>query len=104
MQLIKLRYRGLNEGPQRDGLIGAHRNVAHPEFDRVKERMRPNVPPDLLRVIDAVGLNQELDEVLVLAPTGKIIRNVGSRKLVKHLATVRLEASIHPQPERRVRR
>ena len=71
---------------------------------RVEEWMRPNVPPDLLRVVDAVGLDQQLDEIFVLAPAGKIIRNIGARKFVEHLAAVGLQPGIHAQPERRIGR
>src|SRR5258707_15656152 len=101
MQLIKLRHGSLNQGSQRDGLIRAHRNVAYPELNRIKEWMRPDVPPDLLCIIDAVGLDQQLNEVFVLAPARKIIRNIRPRKLVKNLASVRLQSGIHPQPEPR---
>src|ERR1700683_1158418 len=104
MQLIELRHRSLNQRGQRNRLIRAHGNVAHPELNRIKKRMRPDVPPDLLRIIDAVGLDQQLDEVFILAPAGKVIRNVGPGKLVKYLAPVSLQPCIHPQPEGRVSR
>ena len=56
-------------------------------------RMRADVPPDLLGVVDAVGLDQQVDEVLELAPTGvERVGDVGARELVEDLAAVRLAA------------
>ena len=69
-----------------------------------KNGMRPHVPPDLLRVVDAVGAHQQVDEVVVVGPARERIRDVGSRELVEHLAAIRLEPGVHAEPERRVRR
>ena len=102
MQLVQLRHGGLDQSGQRNGLVGPHGNIADPELDRIKERMRPDIPPDLLRVIDAVGLDQQLDEIFVFSPAGEVIRNIGARKFVEHLAAVGLQSRIHSQPERRI--
>ena len=48
----------------------AHRDVADAELERLEERMRPDVPPDLLGVVDAVGPDQQVDELFVLAQLG----------------------------------
>src|SRR5436305_11655755 len=88
IELVQLGYGRLNQGSQCYRLVGAHGNVAYPEFEGVEERVRANVPPDLLGVVDAVGLNQQLDEVFVLAPTGEIIGNISAGKFVEHLAAV----------------
>ena len=104
VQLVQLGDGGLNQRRQRDGLVHPHGNVAHPEFQRVEEWMRPNVPPDFLGVVDAVGLDQQLDEIFVLAPAGKVIRNIGARKLVEHFAAIRFQPRVHPQPERGIGR
>ena len=104
MQLVKLRHGRLDQRGDRDGLVRAHRNIADAELDGVEEWMRPDVPPDLLRVIDAVGLDQQLDEVLVLAPARKIVGDVGARELVEHLAAIGLQPGVHAEPERRVGR
>ena len=66
--------------------------------------MRTDVPPDFLRVVDAIGLDQQLDEIFVFAPAGEIVRNVGARKFVEHLAAIGFQSGIHPQPERRIGR
>lgn len=62
--------------------------MSHTEFEGAEERVRADVPPDFLGVIDAIGLDQQLDEVLVLAPAGEIIGNIGAGKFVKDLAAV----------------
>ena len=64
--------------------------------------MRPDIPPDLLGVVDAVGLYQQIHEALVLAPAREVIRNVGAREFVEHLAAIGFEAGVHAQPERRI--
>ena len=88
MKLVQLGDRGLDERGQRNGFIHPHRNIANPEFQGAEEWVRPDIPPDFLRIIDAVGLDQQLDEVVVLAPTGKVIGNIRARKLVKNFATI----------------
>ena len=64
--------------------------------------MRPHVPPDLLGVVDAVGLDQQVDEALVVGPAREGVGDVGARKLVEHLAAIRLEPGVEADPERRV--
>src|SRR5580704_10929107 len=65
-------------------------------------RVRPDVPPDLLGVVDALGLHQQIHEALVFTPAWKIVRNVGARKFVEYFAAIRFQARVHAQPERRV--
>ena len=68
----------------------AHRDVADAELERREERMRADVPPDLLGVVDAVGLDQQVDEVFVLGPAGESVGDVGARELVEDLAAIGL--------------
>ena len=49
----------LEERGEADRLVDAHRHVADAVLERGEERMRPHVPPDLLRVVDAVRLHQQ---------------------------------------------
>ena len=65
--------------------------------------MRPDIPPDLLRVVDAVGLDQQVDEVFELAVARKAVRDIRARKLIEDLRAIALEPRLHPAPERRVR-
>src|SRR5437868_2579812 len=73
IELIQLCYRGLNQGRQSYSLIGAHGDVTNAKLDGAEEWMRANVPPDFFGIVDAVGLDQELDDIVVLAPAGDIV-------------------------------
>ena len=66
--------------------------------------MRPDVPPDALGVVDAVGANQKVDEPLEVGPARERVGDVRARELVEHLAAIRLQAGVHAEPERRVGR
>src|SRR4029077_7425934 len=68
VQPIQFRRRRLNQRRQRNRLLDAHRNIANSKLERVKEWMRPDVPPDFFRVIDAVSLDQKLDVAVILSP------------------------------------
>src|SRR6185295_20157892 len=62
-QLEELHADRLDERRDRHGLVHPHGNVADAELDRVEEGVRPQVPPDLLAVVDAVGLDEDPYEV-----------------------------------------
>src|SRR3954465_8056759 len=61
--------------------------------------MRPDIPPDFLGVVDTVGLYEQVNETLILAPALKGVGDVGARKLVENFAAVRLQSGIHSLPE-----
>src|SRR5215470_12989792 len=63
--------------------------------------MGPDVPPDLLRVVDASGLDQERDIVLVVGPRAKVIRNVGAWKLLEYLRAIAFQSGFGAHPEGR---
>ena len=68
-RLVKIDGRGLDERGDGHRLLGAQGNVAGADFDRVEEGMRPDIPPDFLGVVDAVGAHQQADVVLKLGIT-----------------------------------
>src|SRR5258708_35373294 len=104
IQFVEFGHGRLNQSRQRNRLLNSHRHVAYPELEGIEEWMRSNVPPDLLRVINAVRLDQQLDEVLVLAPAREIIGDVRAWEFVEYFAAVGFQPRIHPQPERRISR
>src|SRR4029077_10330276 len=104
VELVQFGDGGLNQSRQRNGLVHPHRNVADAEFQRVEEWMGTNVPPDFFCVVDAIGLDQHFDEILVLAPTGEIVGDVVTGELVKDLAAIRFQSRVHSQPERGIGR
>src|SRR5205823_5917226 len=65
-KLQELRDRRLHERDDAHRLVDARRGVADPELDRRVQVVRPEIPPDLLAVVDGVGLDEELDVVLPL--------------------------------------
>src|ERR1039458_7595010 len=104
MQLVQHGHGRLDQRCNSHGFVEPHGNVAYPYLEGVKEWMRADVPPDFLAVIDAMGLDQKVDEGLVFRPVGENIGNVGSREPLKHFTAVRFKPGIHTHPEGRVRR
>ena len=102
MQLVELDRHGLEERGEGDRLLDPHRHVADAELEGVEERVRADVPPDLLAVVDAVGLDQQLDVVVVLGEAAEVVRDAGAREAVEDHAAVRLEAGVAALPEGRV--
>src|SRR5882724_4390099 len=104
VQLVQFDHRRLNQSRQRNRLVKTQRDIADPDLERVKERMRPDVPPDLLRIVDALGADKQVDKVLEITPACEGVRNVGAREFVEDFAAIGFQAGIHAQPERRVSR
>jgi hypothetical protein len=94
--------RGLDERGDGDRLFGAERDVAGADFDGVEEGMRADVPPDFFGVVDAVGLDEEVDVVFEFGVAGEGVGDVGARKVFKDLGAVALVAGLHAEPEGRV--
>src|SRR5215471_2973513 len=103
-QLVELDADGLDQGRQRNRLVGPHRDVAHAELDRLEEGVRADVPPDLLAVIDAVGLDQEPHEIVELLGRVEGLRDGGTGEAVEDLRPEALQPAVAPQPEGGVRR
>ncbi len=57
-----------------------------------------------LGVVEAVGLDEDVDESFKLAVTGEGIGDVGARKFVEDLGAIALEAGVVAAPEGRVGR
>jgi hypothetical protein len=64
----------LHQRGERDGILNARLRIANSEFDRVEKRMQPDVPPDLLRIVDAIRGDKELEIIFVLAEAFERIR------------------------------
>src|SRR5271163_4812659 len=104
MQLIYLRRRRLDEGGNGQRLLRAHGQVANPHLDGVEEGMRADVPPDLLGVVEAIGLDEHVNEVFEVAVAGEGVRNIGARELVEDLGAVAFESGVITAPKGRVSR
>jgi hypothetical protein len=64
--------------------------------------MRADVPPDLLGVVDAVGLDEQVDVVLELGVAGEGVGDVGAGEVFEDLGAVALVAGVDAEPEGRV--
>src|SRR5205823_4596223 len=104
VELVQLGHGSLDQRRQRNRLIHSHGDITYAELERVKKRVRADVPPYFLGIIDAVCLDEQLDEIVVFPPTGEIIRNIGAGKFVKDFATIRFQSRVHSQPEGRIGR
>jgi hypothetical protein len=65
--------------------------------------MRTQVPPDLLRVVDAVQVNQQLHVFVVLAPRSEVLGDARPREPAEHGRPERPQAGVAADPERRAR-
>ena len=63
--------------------------------------MRADVPPDLLRLVDAAGLEQETHIVVELRIRTEVIRDVGSRELLEYLRAIAFQSGLGAHPKRR---
>ena len=97
---MQLGHDRLHHRGQSDSVVHAGLGVADSKLDRVEERMEPDVPPNLFRVIDAVCRNQELQVIFVLGKTFENIGDTGAREALEDVSSIRLEACILAQPER----
>ncbi len=104
MELVELRDNRLEEGGDRHHLFDFRWQVANAELERRKKRMRPHVPPDLLRVVDAARLDEQVDVRVELTDRTEVVRNISPRKLLEDLAAITLQSGVPPDPERRARR
>ena len=80
VELVQLHDDGLRHGGDRNGVLDPRRHVADAELQRAERRMRPDVPPDLLAVVDAVQVDQQVDVAFVLAPRAEVIGHAGARE------------------------
>ena len=61
--------------------------------------MGADVPPDLLGIINALGLDQDVDVVLELGVARERIGDTCAWEVLKYLGAIALVARIQAQPE-----
>src|SRR5262249_48780208 len=94
----------LDQRRERQRFFQAHHGVANAELDRFEEGMRPHVPPNLLAVVDGVGLDEDSDILVKLRRRLKGLGNVRARKALENLCPVAFQSGLPSEPERGVRR
>src|SRR5688572_28392236 len=104
VELVQLDHDGLAQGGDHHRRFRLGGDVADPEFERAERRMRADVPPDLLGVVDASEVDEQLHVLFVLAPGFEVIGHAGARKAPEYGGAVRLQSGVATHPERRARR
>src|SRR5882757_9458524 len=70
-QLIYFSAYRLEQGGNSDCFIYRHGYIANTKLDRVEKRVYAKVPPDLFSIVNTIGLDQELDKIVVRFNTFK---------------------------------
>src|SRR5207244_8888962 len=84
-QFVEFGDDGLEERSDSDCVVNARGNVADAKLERGKERMRPGITPNLFAVVDAAGLDQQIDVSLKPGIGIEVIGNVSALKLIKDI-------------------
>src|SRR4029453_15692828 len=79
-QLVQLCHDRLDDSGQRHGVVDPGLGVANPDLERVEKWMKPNVPPDFLRVIDTTRLDQQFEKIFILGKALEGVRRAGARE------------------------
>src|SRR5207245_9336463 len=96
----ELRADRLHQRGEAQRLLDLRRGVADAELDGRIEGVRTQIPPDLAPVVDRVGPDEDLDEVLELVVARELGRDAGAREAAPDDLPVRLEAGVAREPER----
>ena len=99
MEAPELAGGGLDERGDGDGLVGAEWDVADADFDGVEEGVGADVPPDFFGVVDAVGLDEEVDVVFELGVAGEAVGEVGAGEVFEDFCAIAFVAGLHAEPE-----
>ena len=94
----------LDQRRESDHLVDSRWDVADAELERRESRMRAHVPPDFLAVVDAAGLEQKVDVVVILGIRAEVVGDVSARELLEDLGAIALQTGVRPHPERRAGR
>src|SRR5579859_28305 len=101
VQAVQLDNDGLGERGDGHGFLDFGGDIAHPEFEGAEGGMRANVPPDFFAAVDAVELDQKVQEVFVSAPGFELLGNTGAREAAEDGGAERLQTGIAAHPEGR---
>ncbi len=101
VEAMKLDDDGLAESGDGDGFIHFCANVEQAELKSAEGRVGTDVPPDFFAVIDAIELDEEVDEIFVRAPGFELFGNAGARKTAEDGGAEGFEARVPAHPEGR---
>src|SRR6266481_712541 len=101
VQAMELDDDGLGERGDGHGFFHLRGDVAHAEFEGAERRMRAHVPPDFLTAVDAIELDEQVEEILVGAPGLKFLGHAGTREATEYRGAKRFQTGVAAHPERR---
>ena len=73
--------------------------VANPDLERVKKWMKPDVPPDFLRVIDTARLDQQFEKIFILGKALEGVRRAGAREALEDFEPIAFQSGVASDPE-----
>src|SRR5690606_6187829 len=82
-------------------VVDVRANVHDARLERRIARARPEIPPDLRRVLDDARLGHHADEAAKFREAREALRNAGARQAVEDRETERLEPRVDALPQRR---
>src|SRR5438477_3926779 len=91
IELGKFRDYRLNERGERNDFVDSRRYVTDAKLQGRECRVRADIPPYLLRFVDAPCLEEKIDVVVELRIGAEVIGNVGSREFLEDLRAIALQ-------------
>src|SRR5581483_9493286 len=89
----------LTESSDSQGIFQGGGHITDTELNRVKERMRANIPPDTLGVVDATGKYQIIYETVKFCGRGKQRGDARTGEALPNDRTIRLCTRVATGPE-----
>src|SRR5439155_4555556 len=99
-QFLQFENNRLHQSRERNGVVNARLSIANPKFNGVEERVQPDVPPNLLWIIDAIRRDQQFPIVFVFAKTLERVRDAGARKTFEDHLAICFQPGVVSQPKR----
>ena len=100
VKAVELHDDGLRESGDRDSFFDFGGDVEHTEFESAEHGVRADVPPDFFAVVDAIQLDEEIDEIFVGAPRLELLGNAGAREAAEDRGAEGFQTGIAAHPER----
>src|SRR5258707_6346166 len=98
-ELIDLYADGLEERGDAHRLVDGHRHIADAELHGIEEGMYAQVPPDLLCIVDAIGLYEQFYKIVIGLDAFKVFGDARAGEFVKYFCPVGLVSREPSFPE-----
>ena len=84
-------------------VVESGRHIEDTKLDGAKKRVRADIPPDFLAIVDAASINQCLHVLIEIFPGDERVWKPTAGKALPDHGAIRLESSEPPRPKWRVR-